>query len=120
VYGHIDGVSKAGEPLHQLDSENTIRLEVYKKFTANMLDLKETIIKGISYHKATMNVALGCNAFLTFSGGPDHKLDIKYVNTPENIVDVTRVDDRTYEFKSLKEGDTTFRLTLMENGVTIS
>lgn len=67
-----------------------------------------------------MNIALGCNAFLTFSGGPEHKLDVKYTNIPEGVVGVKQIDDRTYEFKSLAEGDTSFRLTLMENADTIS
>lgn len=113
VYGHIDGVSRAGEPTHRLDSENTIQLEVYKRFTANMLDLKESLIKGVTYLEANMNIALGCNAYLTFSGGPEHKLDVKYVIKPTGIVAVQQHDDRTYEFKSLAEGDTYFRLTLV-------
>lgn len=67
-----------------------------------------------------MNIALGCNSYLTFSGGPEHKLDIKYTCKPENVVQVNKVDDRTYEFRSLKEGETVFRLVLQENGQEIS
>lgn len=120
VYGHIDGVSRVGEPAHRLDSLNIVQLEVYKKFTVNMLDLKETLVNGVPFLEGRMNIALGCDSFLTFSGGPEHKLDVKYTNTPSGIVAVQQLHDRAYEFKSLYEGETSFRLTLIEKNATIS
>lgn len=85
-----------------------------------MLDLKETVANGISYHSANLNLALGCNSLLTFSGGPEHKLDVANSVKPAGIVTVTVLDDRTYQFRSLAEGEASFKLTLVENGVLIS
>lgn len=86
----------------------------------NLLNLKERVVKGVTFHESSMNIAMGCNAYLTFSGGPDRPLDIKYTIEPNNVVTVNMIDDRTYEFITKKEGDAIFHLILSENGTVIS